>query len=267
MTRIFILISLIVFGSCTVVINNKKTQPISNESMIPDGKLFTALYQQHAAEYKALCMQAYNLAVIRLNQYTKTTDKPLAIITDIDETVLDNSAFAVHQGLMGKEYEPQAWFEWTSMAKADTVPGAPTFFKYAASKGIQVYYITNREEREREATLKNLSQFQLPNADVQHLLLKAGTSSKEARRQQVDKDYEIVMLLGDNLADFSDLFDKKTTAKRSSVVAASSAEWGDRFIVLPNPNYGDWEGALFNYNYKLTSHQKDSIYRTFFKTY
>jgi 5'-nucleotidase (lipoprotein e(P4) family) len=168
---------------------------------------------------------------------------------------------------MGKEYEPQAWFEWTSMAKADTVPGAPAFLKYAASKGIQVYYITNREEREREATLKNLTQFQLPNADVQHLLLKAGTSSKEARRQQVDKDYEIVMLLGDNLADFSDLFDKKTTAKRSSVVAASSVQWGDRFIVLPNPNYGDWEGALFNYNYKLTSHQKDSIYRTFFKTY
>jgi 5'-nucleotidase (lipoprotein e(P4) family) len=267
MKKYFLVGGLLIFFSCTVKLNSNKSVVAPQDSFLPNGKLFTALYQQHAAEYKALCLQSFNMASIKLNQYVKSTDKPLVIVTDIDETVLDNSAFAVHQGLMGKEYEPEAWYDWTSKAQADTVPGAPAFLKYAASKGIQVFYITNREERERVATIKNLSLYNLPNADNQHLLLKTTTSGKEPRRQLVANDYEIVMLIGDNLSDFTDMFDKKTPQRRSSNVSALVNQWGNQFIVLPNPNYGDWEGALFNYNYKLSSHEKDSIYRTLLKTY
>jgi 5'-nucleotidase (lipoprotein e(P4) family) len=61
-----------------------------------NGKLFTAMFQQRAAEYRALCLQGYNAAHMRIDAYTKQTDKPLAIITDIDETILDNSPYAVH---------------------------------------------------------------------------------------------------------------------------------------------------------------------------
>lgn len=267
MKKLFFFTGLLFFLSCTVTINSKKPSPNTQESFIPNGKLFTALFQQQAAEYKALCLQSYNMAALRLQQYVKSTDKPLVIVTDVDETVLDNSAFAVHQGLMGKEYEPDAWYEWTSLAKADTVPGAAAFLKMAASKGVQVFYITNREERERASTIRNLSNYDLPNADAQHLLLKSTTSGKEGRRQQVANDYEIAMFIGDNLADFTDLFDKKTPQRRDNTVSALQAEWGNKFIVLPNANYGDWEGALFNYNYKLTSHQKDSVYRTLLKSY
>ncbi|HSU27408.1 MAG TPA: HAD family acid phosphatase, partial [Chitinophagaceae bacterium] len=55
------------------------------------GKLFASLYQQRAAEYHALCLQAYNLATQRVNEIlkTRTSAKPMAVITDIDETVLD----------------------------------------------------------------------------------------------------------------------------------------------------------------------------------
>jgi 5'-nucleotidase (lipoprotein e(P4) family) len=267
MKKFLFFCGLFVFLSCTVTVNRKKTVANLQETFIPNGKLFTALFQQQAAEYKALCLQSYNMATIRLQQYVKSTDKPLVIVTDVDETVLDNSPFAVHQGLMGKEYEPEAWYEWTSLAKADTVPGAPSFLKFAASKGVQVFYITNREERERAATIKNLSNYDLPNADDKHLLLKSTTSGKEGRRQQVANDYEIAMFIGDNLADFTDLFDKKTPQRRSNIVSSLQAQWGDKFIVIPNTNYGDWEGALFNYNYKLSSHERDSIYRTILKSY
>jgi len=252
--------------SCTSTKIIEKTLP-NQASVVVNGKLFTAVYQQKSAEYKALCLQAYNLAALRLNQYSYNNEKPKAIITDIDETVLDNSAYAVHQGLIGKEYDPQSWYEWSIKSIADSVPGAPSFFKYAASKGVEIFYITNREERERETTLKNLKYFGFPNVDDAHLITKNGTSSKEIRRQQISQNHEIVMLIGDNLADFSSLFDKKSMIDRDINTNLSQREFGTKFIVIPNPNYGDWEGALFNYNYKLTTSQKDSIFKSVLKSY
>ena len=48
----------------------------------------------NAAEYRALCYQAYNVAKMNLDQFLdgEKYEKPLAIIAD-DETVLDNSPY------------------------------------------------------------------------------------------------------------------------------------------------------------------------------
>jgi 5'-nucleotidase (lipoprotein e(P4) family) len=239
----------------------------SGSSSIPvNGKLFATVFQQKAAEYKALCLQAFNIAQLRLDQYKPTTNKPRAIITDIDETILDNSAFEAHQTLQGKDFEPNAWYEWTDKAAADTVHGAAAFLKYAASRGVEIFYITNRDEKERASTLKNLSRFNLPNADDAHFLPKETTSSKESRRQKVSANFEIIMLLGDNLGDFSSLFDKKQLDIRSQNTNISARDFGSRFIVLPNPVYGDWESSFYKFN-KFTQKQKDSVIRADVKTY
>src|ERR1700761_9242142 len=65
-----------------------------------NGKLWASLWQQKAAEYRALCFQAYNIAHLRADQaVAKPSKKPMVIITDIDETLLDNSPNAVSQAL------------------------------------------------------------------------------------------------------------------------------------------------------------------------
>lgn len=242
---------------------------IQNSRLVADGKLFTALFHQQSAEYKALCFQAYNIARLRLDQsLTDPSAKPKAIVTDIDETVLDNSPYAVHQGLQGKDYEPASWVnEWTARADADTLAGAHSFFSYAASKNVEVFYITNREDSERKSTLKNLQKYGFPYADEVHLVTRSTTSSKEPRRQQLSATHDIIMLIGDNLSDFSVLFDKKTSAERTKNVQNNAAAFGNRFIVLPNPNYGDWESALYQYNYMFTPAQKDSVIRSVLKSY
>lgn len=250
----------------------KTTRPVAEKStgssLLPGGPAWAALWQQQSGEYKALCLQAYQLAALRLNQYIAAKgSKPLAVVTDIDETVLDNSPYSVHQALAGKTYDDKSWMEWTAKAVADTVPGAPSFFKYAASKGVKVFYITNRLEAERAVTLQNLQHYQFPDADDQHLLLKTTTSGKEPRRQQVLRQYEIVMLFGDNLGDFSATFDKKPFEERNTAALQAAPDFGSRYIVLPNPMYGDWEGALYNFQYKLTTPQKDSILRSRLRNY
>lgn len=224
-----------------------------------NGKIMANIWMQRAAEYKALCFQAYNLAHLRLDQsLTQTSAKPRAIVTDIDETVLDNSPHDMSEALAGKDFDLKTWKAWTAKAEADTLCGAASFFKYAASKGVEVFYITNRDEDERAGTLKNLQKYHLPNADNEHLLLKQTISSKEIRRQQVLQNHEIVLLLGDNLSDFSTLFDKKQYEERLQNTQQQAAEFGRKFIVLPNVAYGDWESALYKYNYQLTPAQKDS---------
>ncbi len=266
MKKILASLFIITLAACSSQQKNTATSVHTN--MVADGKLFTAFFQQRAAEYKALCFQAYNIATLRLDQSLQVpSSKSKAVITDIDETLLDNSAYSVHQGLQGKDYDLATWTEWTALSQADTLAGALTFFKYAASRNVEVFYITNREEKERVGTLRNLQKFGFPYADETHLITKQTTSSKEARRLAVADKFDIALLLGDNLADFSMLFDKKTEVERLQNVQSNAAAFGKKFIVLPNPNYGDWESALYQYNYKLSAVQKDSAIRSVLKSY
>lgn len=223
------------------------TQKRVVESELPFAKIYTAAWMQRSAEYEALCYQAFNGARLYLDQalaMSQEGDKPLAIITDIDETILDNSPNAVHQGLKGELFDPAEWTEWCAMAVADTVPGAPAFLKYAASEGVEIFYITNRNFNEREGTLLNLQKYDFPFADNDHLLLKGDTSNKDLRREQVLRDFDVVIYMGDQLTDFPG-YNALNEKQRSKVACDDMSNFGTIYIVLPNPNYGEWETALF----------------------
>jgi 5'-nucleotidase (lipoprotein e(P4) family) len=252
---------IVFFCSCS---STRQTSGNTATGISVNGKLFATVFTQTAAEYRALCFQAYNQARTRVNLVAGkngATGKKLAIVTDIDETILDNSAYAARQAMLGKEYDLESWIQWTSEANADTIAGACSFLKYARSLGVEVFYITNREERERKGTLDNLRKFGFPDADDSHLFLKENTSSKEGRRNRIRETHEIVLLMGDNLADLSAVFDKKPMDERHLQVSALAAEFGDKYLILPNCTYGDWEAALYQYNYKRTAAQKDSIFK------
>jgi 5'-nucleotidase (lipoprotein e(P4) family) len=256
-------------------------------SLMTDGPLWGSVFQQKAAEYEALCFQAYNAARWKLDATLAggttvgagtggggtTADAgaglPLAIVTDIDETLLDNSPYAVHQALAGQTYNDSSWISWTAKVACDTVPGALTFLKYAASKGIDIYYITNRLEVERTPTLQNLQKWGFPEADNQHLILRAAgsPSSKETRRQAVAQTHHIIMLLGDNLTDFAALWDRQPVAERRAQVQSNASLFGSTFIVLPNPVYGDWEGAMYHFHYPKTSAERAAILVDSLKSY
>jgi 5'-nucleotidase (lipoprotein e(P4) family) len=83
----------------------------------------------------------------------------------------------------------------------------------------------------------------------------------------VAKTHYIILLLGDNLADFSDMFDKKTEAERDRNVQLLAEHFGKRFIVLPNFNYGGWEDAIYENRRDWTPAQKDSLLRSKLKSY
>jgi 5'-nucleotidase (lipoprotein e(P4) family) len=233
----------------------------AQQALLPAASIkeYPVLFQQTAAEYRALCYQAFNLARLRIDALPrkKLRRQKLAIITDLDETILDNSYQEAQQIKEGKEYSPQSWKNWTNQSAATAVPGAVEFLQAAKQKGIHIFYISNRDTGEVGTTLLNLQKLQLPDADTAHLLFLLNTSSKEARRQKVMQDYEVIMLMGDNLTDFTTAFEKKPIDARKLETDKVKEEWGKKFIVLPNAIYGEWENAVYDYDRKLTPEQKE----------
>lgn len=224
--------------------------------------LVATLFHQHAAEMRALSYQAYNLAKRQLPEIIKESGNPsdLAIVFDLDETVLDNSPYQAQAILSDFSY-PVGWEEWCMLADAKALPGAVDFIKEATSMGFQIVYISNRKEHLREATVENLKKLGIAPASEDHLLLHTGNHSKEERRIKVSQKYRIVMLFGDNLADFHGLYDRADTFRRSHVTDSLKDYFGTRYIILPNAMYGDWLSALYEYNYELKEEQKSDLFR------
>lgn len=245
------------FSSCIIAVDNadKKvstSRQLSRQAyaMSPTlgGKLFSAAWIQRSAEYKALCQQAYNIATERL---VVATAQPLpagakrwAIVTDIDETIIDNSPNSVYQALRGEDYVQASWDRWCDQADAIALQGAVEFFQKAASLGVDIYYISNRDEINRVGTKRNLLSLGFPQVEDAHFMFKDKSSDKTSRRDEVLKTHNILMLLGDNLGDFDHFFDTRDEATRDAGVTRFASEFGKRFIVLPNPNYGAWEPAM-----------------------
>ncbi|MCI2227609.1 5'-nucleotidase, lipoprotein e(P4) family [Polaribacter sp. MSW13] len=259
---IFLFVFIVLIG-CKSQINQVK---IENNNSIPikEHTIQSILWQQNAAEYKALTYQAYNLAKLQLeNILTKNEfNKPYAIVTDIDETLLDNSPYSGKQVELDENYSTLRWTEWVQKKKANAIPGAVAFFNYAKSKGVEVFYVSNRSSNQTKETIENLKSEGFPFADETHVILKTNSSEKETRRNHIRKTHQIVLFLGDNLSDFSSIFENRNTKQRNKSVDSLKTFFGRKFIVLPNPIYGDWETkGILEGKYNWSNFQKDSIRR------
>jgi len=232
------------------------TDPANSQN---DAMIMAILWRQKSAEYRALVYQSFNIArMILERELNIPCREKKAVIVDIDETVLDTSPYHAKTIIENKKY-PEGWDEWCNRASATEVPGAGDFLRSAAAKGFDVFYVSNRSERLKEKTIENLKKLGFPQADVNHVLLRSETPSKQPRREQIKKTHRIVLLIGDNLNDFSEVFENKSNQDRFTETNRLKSRFGKRFIVLPNPIYGDWERALYHYRTNIPVHQKNSF--------
>lgn len=212
---------------------------------------------QTSAEFRAIQKQAYDLATLRLDQalaHKEQYDKPLAIISDIDLTIMDDTTFQAE--MMKKEYPfddgPYTYYYNGVATTADhPMPGALAFFKHAADNGVEVFYITNRAYDTKDLAVAQLKHWGFPNADDAHVQVmnKERTFDKAHRRANVMKDYDVVLLLGDNMADFTSDFRKDLGPIERTALLDKDPQYYDKigmqWIVFPNATYGDWYRAVW----------------------
>ncbi len=198
-------------------------------------------WQKNSAEYYALCIQAYNMAKFKVDKALNTSsEKPLAIIADIDETVLNNLPYNEMLIETGESFAQKTWSDWVNKREAMAIPGALDFFNYVKGQEIEIIYLSNRRVENYEPTKMNLISAGFPFDDETIMLLRDDDGNKESRRQQLS-NYNIVLLLGDNLSDFNERFYKKTNESRIEGINSFQQMFADRYILFPNLIYGTWE--------------------------
>ena len=254
---------------------------VSQTSANNDYQTGAVLWTQSSAEYRALAYQTFVLARLRLDadlrhqprvaqtkaRQVRGSSLPPAIVVDIDETVLDNSRYQAELVLRGLAYNAESWTTWCERADAGAVPGAIDFLNYAVTRGVRVFYITNRRLSEKSGTIRNLQRLGFPNVTDATVMVRedGATASKESRRNKVKESCRIALLIGDNLNDFNDDFAGKSIAARAAQVDLERAEFGSRFIVVPNPMYGDWENAVYENKSRLSDAERQAYRRAALK--
>ncbi|MFT4013838.1 MAG: 5'-nucleotidase, lipoprotein e(P4) family [Paracoccus sp. (in: a-proteobacteria)] len=214
--------------------------------------LYAVAWKQTAAEYRALYHQGYNIARDRVDAALaarKEGDKPLAVFTDMDDTVLLPLPYWARLIESGQDFFDDAiWDEWVPQNDLVVAPGAKAFFDYCKEKGVEVFYVTSRDQGENtyQYALDNLKALGLPFADEDHLTVLTDSSNKEPRQKELAEKYTPVVLLGDNLNDFQrKYYLKGDVPGRIAAMEEDREEFGRRFILFPNPTDGHWMAAVF----------------------
>jgi 5'-nucleotidase (lipoprotein e(P4) family) len=217
--------------------------------------LDASLYMLTSAEYKACCFQTFRLATFlakeKLEARTDTT-KPPAVVMDLDETILDNGWFQSKQIRDQLRFDQFRWERWekTGGDNVRIIPGAKKFIAKLKEMGIQPVYITNRNNAAREQTMSVLKRFEIDVPEEQLLCADATTgSNKTSRRELVAEKFQVLLYVGDNLRDFDERFRFDRTQigdKRGQAVEELQDKFGDEWVILPNPSYGEWTKSFSN---------------------
>ena len=189
---------------------------------------------RESQEYESLCMQIYTHAKEKIGEIAKGSDSNLAVVIDLDETVLDNSQYQVERSRSGLNFTQESWSKWVQRREASLVPGAKGFLNRARELGFKIIFLSNRMHSNLKPTKENLEALGVLDPSDIFLLRRNKADSKEIRRNEVLLGkgrlkrlgaFLVVAYLGDQMGDFP-------TGKNMQI--------GTNIFVFPNPMYGKW---------------------------
>ena len=206
-------------------------------------------YVRDSAEYAALMEQTYRVAGSAVERARRMLQAGAAwaVVLDVDETTLDNTAYELERAAYGVPYDPGSWHAWVERAQAPAVPGVAAFVRGVRALGGRVAYVTNRAESDRAATRRNLEREGLWQSGDLLCPKPAGSdASKAGRRAEVrtgrgdcawpGTPTAVLAYLGDQMVDFP-------AAGEEADLTGPDA-FGVRCFLLPNPMYGDWTSRV-----------------------
>ena len=240
-------------------------KPVANNEVVNDAAAQAALKQKQqyqaetetmgllwmrtSAEYRALAYQGYNVAMNLVKMAVTDPShqrKPLAIVLDADETVVDNTKLMGESIANGNgRFDAPWWRQAVHQGKSQAMPGAAEFLNEVHKQGVEIFYVSNRYAPVNyDATVQNFKELGFPSVDKDHVLLFEKDSDKQPRFDAIAKKYSVVLYMGDNAGDFPIGTKGKTLAERNGIIDAHKEDFGTTFVVFPNPAYGSWVSAL-----------------------
>lgn len=212
---------------------------------------YAVAWKQTAAEYRALYHQGFNIARLHVAAAIagrRQAGKPLAIIADVDDTLLLSHAYWGYLLTAGQDFfDDSSWDQWVRSNRAEASPGALAFLRYCAENEVEVFYVTSRDQGEdtNALALDNLVSAGFPYADAEHLTVLRESSNKEVIQDEIRQTHEVVVMLGDNLNDFSRRYYVTDVSERLALMEQDSSHYGSQYVLFPNPTDGHWIRAIF----------------------
>jgi acid phosphatase len=265
---LLLLVSLSMVMGCAAATSHSPRDEAPNRA---DNRLDAILWQTTSAEYRVLAKMIYAAAQTHLERALADTNwsalsaqkdnyqkLPPAVIMDIDETVIDTGAFQSQLVRNNARFSSRPRREWQTRNQPEAVPGALEFIAAAQARGVTIFFVTNRDHPTEAATRLNLATagVKLPS-DLDTVLSRGErpdwSSDKESRRRHIAQSHRVLMLIGDDLADF--ISEYRTTPAQRTAAAVKHHAWGSKWFMLPNPMYGSWEASLYDFRNDLGSEE------------
>ena len=234
----------------------------------PNDMLLATLWTQRSVEYRGNALTVFALARIRLDealadknwtaspaeQKADYQNLPPAVILDVDETLLDTSRYQAWMLKNSQTFSTRTWNQFCAAQVSTAIPGAVEFTKYADSKGVKVFYITNRGAETETDTRENMAGLGFPMGGNVDTFLMQGEKpewggAKGTRRAVVTRDYRVLLNIGDNFGDFDDRY-RTSEAERLKAFDSDMAYWGRQWLMIANPTYGSFDTAPFGHDFK-----------------
>lgn len=226
---------------------------------------------KHSADYEALTRQVYAVATRDLKRFVDDTsfsavpgqtdaeNLPPAVILDVDETVINNVDFqlAFERPFTDKQLEM-----WDRQHEARPVPGVVEFVAAAREAGVTVFFLTNRPCEQypgedsacpqKQTVIDGIRELGIPvEPEFVSLALEqpGWHGEKVVRREHIAQNYRVIMLIGDDFADFvacarnsfyPPCTEPATRASRAADVLRYEHFWGNGWYILPGPMHGSW---------------------------
>ena len=244
-----------ILGALATPVTAAESERESANAVLTNPLLYAIAWRQTAAEFRALYYQGFALAQLRVEQALAAREasapndtRPLAVITDVDETVLLSGAYwgqLIAEG--GDFFDDATWDAWVPSNAFVASPGAREFAAFCEANGVTLFFVTNRDQGEAtfELALGNLRAAGFENARAEHLRVLRESSNKDSVQAQIRSDYRVIASLGDNLNDFARRYYVTDVAEREALMHADAARFGADYIVFPNPTDGHWIRAIF----------------------
>ncbi|ETI98020.1 MAG: 5'-nucleotidase, lipoprotein e(P4) family [Veillonella dispar DORA_11] len=238
------------------VTNNALTNDVAAQEALKQKQQYQAetetmglLWMRTSAEYRALAYQGYNVAMNAVKMAVTDPShqrKPLAIVLDADETVVDNTKLMGESIANGNgRFDAPWWRQAVHQGKSQAMHGAVEFLNEVHKQGVEIFYVSNRYAPVNlDVTIQNFKELGFPSVDKDHVLLFEKDSDKQPRFDMIAKKYYVVVYMGDNAGDFPIGTKGKTLAERNGIIDAHKEDFGTTFVVFPNPAYGSWVSAL-----------------------
>ena len=191
---------------------------------------------RQSAEYSTLCKQLFRqaTAVILKTVKSEKSSGNLAVVVDLDETVLNNSLYQVERWKAGLSFTQDSWSDWVKREEAKLVSGAKDFLNAVRKKGVRVIFLSNRMNSNLKPTQGNLEALGLLDPSDLFLLRENKSDTKEIRRKEVLAGkgrmkeigpLKVIGYVGDQMGDFPN---------------DRMSDFGKINFILPNPMYGKW---------------------------